>query len=162
LEANPSDRRTRLLLAGGVANLGRLEEAVATLRQGMALDPEGPYGPAIAKIYITAYDRLKFNDPPDYRAQLSAIREALRFDAKSVEAAVRLAEFGEPAGRAGQALGTTPDEKTQREVRDLLEGLLASGEQPPAVHMALGLKAWRSDDLERARWHFERAYELDS
>lgn len=161
LERTPDDRRSRLLLATCVANLGRFEDAVKILSEGLAVDPGGPYGPAIAKIYLSAYDRHASQAQPDYRAMITALREALRFDAKSADAAVRLATFGE---RNSGQLNTVPpniDRGIEQAARELLQGLLASGDQPPAVHMALGLKAWRGNDLSKAQWHFERAYELD-
>ncbi|MBA3311889.1 MAG: tetratricopeptide repeat protein [Planctomycetaceae bacterium] len=161
LETKSDDRRARLLLATCVANLGRFEEAVAVLNEGLAHDPEGPYGPAIARIYIAAYDRRALQQPTDNRAMIAALREALRFDPKSVDAAVRLATFGEPPGASLGGVAPSVDPKIESEARDMLEGLLAAGEQPPAVHMALGLKSWRGADLDKAQWHFERAYELD-
>ena len=160
LKLQPEDRQTRLLLANSVMNLGRLEETVAILREGTVNDPTGPYPQAIAKVYLAAYDRLAARTPRDYGAMINALREALRHDPKSVDAAVKLAGFGDPvSGSAG--LAQPPDPLAEREAREMLEGLLATGEQPPAVHMALGLRSWRSQDLDAARWHFERAYELD-
>jgi tetratricopeptide (TPR) repeat protein len=161
LEQTPDDRRSRLLLATCVANLGRYEEAVRILDAGRLADPEGPYGPAIAKIYVSAYDRRAMQRPADYSAMIAALREALRFDSQSIDAAVRLATFGEPAGALIGGVSPTVDPKIEAEAREMLQGLLASGEQPPAVHMALGLKSWRGNDLAKAQWHFERAYELD-
>jgi tetratricopeptide (TPR) repeat protein len=161
LEKAPDDRRARLLLATCVANAGRFEEAVKILAEGLSVDPDGPYGSAIAKIYVSAYDRHSIQPQPDYRAMINALREALRFDPKSADAAVRLATFGERgAGQLG-IVAPTVDPTVEKTAREMLQALLASGEQPPAVHMALGLKAWRANDLSQAQWHFERAYELD-
>jgi len=161
VEQARDDRRSRLLLATCVANMGRFEDAVKILNEGLTVDPEGPYGPAIAKIYVSAYDRHASQAQPDYRAMITALREALRFDSKSADAAVRLATFGERnAGHVG-TVAPTVDPEVEAAARDMLQGLLAAGEQPPAVHMALGLKAWRGDDLSKAQWHFERAYQLD-
>ncbi len=161
LAQTPDDRRSRLLLATCVANVGRFEDAVKILGEGTVVDPEGPYGSAIAKIYISAYDRHATQAQPDYRAMMTALREALRFDAKSADAAVRLATFGERnAGQPG-TVAPTVDPGVEAAAREMLQRLLASGEQPPAVHMALGLKAWRSNALSQAQWHFERAYQLD-
>ncbi|HEX6985296.1 MAG TPA: tetratricopeptide repeat protein [Planctomycetaceae bacterium] len=156
-EADPHDRRARLLLANCVANLGRLDESVVILQDGIKHDPEGPYAQAIAKVHLSVYDQLATRQPPDYRAMIGALREALRYDPRSVDAAVRLAGFG---GTGAPGSGDV-DPEANRQAREMLEGLLAAGEQPPAVHMALGLKAWQGGDLEKARWHFERAYELD-
>lgn len=161
LEKSPEDRKSRLLLATCVANLARFEEAVKILSEGLAVDPEGPYGPAIARIYVTAYDRHAVQPQPDYRAMITALREALRFDPKSADAAVRLATFGERGAGQLAAVAPTVDPTVEKTAREMLQGLLATGEQPPAVHMALGLKSWRSNDLAQAQWHFERAYELD-
>ncbi|MGC1272870.1 MAG: tetratricopeptide repeat protein [Planctomycetaceae bacterium] len=162
LGVRPEDRQVRLLLASTVANLGRLEDAVAVLRDGMTFDSKGPYRQAIAKIYLSAYDRLAARKPRDYRAMIAALREALRDDPQSVEAAERLAGFGEAATPGPSTVAAPVDPEVDREAREMLQGLLASGEQPAAVHMALGLKAWRSGDLETAGFHFERAYDLDS
>lgn len=162
LEVRPEDRQIRMFHASALANLGRLEEAVGVLRDGLAIDSEGPYRQAIAKIYVSAYDRLAAQRPANYRAMIAALREALRYDPQSVEAAERLAGFGEAATPGATLVGTPVDPEVDREAREMLQGLLASGDQPAAVHMALGLKAWRSGDLETAGFHFERAYDLDS
>lgn len=159
LESKPEDRRTRLLLASSVAALGRPADAVAVLQEGMFFDPEGPYGPAIASVYVAAYDRLAAQSYPDHKAMMEALREALRADPKSIEAAVRLAHFG--GGPGPHELSTAIDPDVASETKRLLEQLLARGEQPPAVHMALGLSAWKSGDAGEAAWHFERAYDLD-
>jgi tetratricopeptide (TPR) repeat protein len=161
LDKSPDDRRSRLFLATCVANVGRFEEAVKILNEGRRVDPEGPYGPAIASIYVSAYDRHALQPQPDYRAMITALKEALRFDAKSRDAAVRLATFGERGAGQFGTVAPSIDPVVEKSARDMLQGLLASGEQPPAVHMALGLKAWRANDLKQAQWHFERAYELD-
>ena len=161
VEANPGDESARLHLASCVANLGKFEEAVTVLKEGMIRDPDGPYAKSIARLYLTAYDRLAQQQPVDHQTLIALLRDALRFDPRSVDAAVRLAGFGERARTVGQAIGPPVDAELAKAAQEMLEGLLVAGEHPPAVHMALGLKAWRSDDLETARFHFERAYALD-
>lgn len=162
LDTAAEDHRTRLLLAESVLALGRPNEALAVLREGMALDPNGPCATAAARLHIAAYDRMASQPNRDYPALMRLLREALRYDPRLPEAAIRLASFGDPDGRqlpAGAPVVVDPD--TEAEVTSVLEGLLATGEQPPAVHMALGLKASRRGESEESLWHFQRAYDLD-
>jgi len=159
LESTPGDRAARLALSSCLATLGRADEAVATLRTGMAVDPDGPCAAAAAGLYLAAYDRLAAQQSPDDKAMIAVLRQALSLDPNSAGAAARLASFGEPAGTSGTPASLEPG--VEREARELLEGLLAAGEQPAAVHMALGLKASRRGATDEARWHFERAYDLD-
>lgn len=159
LETAPEDRQARLQLANVMINLGRADDALAVLREGLTFDPDGPYRQVISRVYLSIYDRLAAQNPRDYRAMIAALREALRHDPQSVEAAERLVGFGDPGP---QNLSSPPDAEIDRQSREMLQQLLVSGEQPAAVHMALGLKAWRTDDLETAGFHFQRAYDLDS
>lgn len=158
LESDPNQRDVRLMHSTCLANLGQLDQAIAVLKEGVAIDPNGPFSKATAKIYVAGYDRLVSQGSSAHSAMITALREALRYDPHSVDAAIRLANFGQVDG----SLARVSDSKSAKEAQEVLETLLASGEQPPAVHMALGLKAWREGDLTTATWHFEHAYDQDS
>jgi tetratricopeptide (TPR) repeat protein len=158
---DPWDHRRRRLLAACLADAGRPAEAVRLLEEGMTLAPGAGFGPAAASVLVSLYDRLAARPDPDYAAMLAALREALRCNPGSPDAAVRLIGFGEPADRAGNTGSGRPDPAVAAEVTSLLESLLARGEQPPVVHMALGLRSWERGDAADAEWHFQHAYELD-
>ena len=153
VRADPGDATARARWAGMLVNLGRFEEAVAVLAKGIEQDP-GRFAPLLAAACLVEHDRLRDAGDPRPGRRLALIRQALSIRPNDPEALVRLVEFTDgPAGAAG------PGEAAAS--RELLETMLARGEVPAAVHLALGARAWGGDDADAAVWHLERAYDLD-
>ena len=114
----------------------------------------GRFAPLLAAACLVEHDRLRDAGDPRPGRRLALIRQALSIRPNDPEALVRLVEFTDgPADAAG------PGEAAAS--RELLETLLARGEVPAAVHLALGARAWGGDDADAAVWHLERAYDLD-
>ena len=150
VQRDVTDHQARTIWAGSLVNLGRFDEAVAALQKGMEFDPQR-FAPVLSNTMVVEYDRmLRENDRRPGR-RLALLRQALKFQANNSLALVRLINFADGDGTPGDA----------GESKALLEQILAAGEVPPAAHLALGVRSWQDEDWDTARWHLERAFELD-
>ena len=166
LNRDPVDRQTRILLSKTASMLGDFGTVLAVLEQGLALDPDGPYPQLIAETHIAIFDRLSVEPVLDHGRMIHHLRQALRYRPGMVDAIVRLVGFGEKTDEpsiqlAGGEVNSATDSAVKQDAKALLREMLARGIEAPSVHMALGLKAWRDNDYETARQHFEAAYDLD-
>lgn len=166
LNRDPVDQPTRMLLAKTASMLGEFGTVLELLKQGRALDPDGPYPQLIADTHIAIFDRLSVEPDRDYGLMIHHLRQALRYKPGMVDAIVRLVGFGEKTKEpliqlAGGQVDSATDTAVKQDAKELLRKMLARGIEAPSVHMALGLKAWRDNDFEAARRHFEAAYDLD-
>jgi tetratricopeptide (TPR) repeat protein len=48
-----------------------------------------------------------------------------------------------------------------KQIETMLHRMIAEGRMPATGHFALGTKAWKEEESDKALWHLERAYELD-
>lgn len=159
---DPTDVRSRLLLVKAKSMKGEFDQVLEILYEGKELDPQGPFGSLIAQAHLAIYDRTLSEKEPDPATLLAHLRAALRSQPTMTDAIVRLIQFGEQvdAGGIHPVVGVA-DPQVASDAKDLLMEMLVKGEQSVAVHMALGLKAWRDNDFEAARMHFEAGYDLD-
>ncbi len=154
VEANPDDENARLIWASIKTNLGDFPATLSILQQGLSLNVNGPFQQAIAQAYIVQYDRQTSPQNRNARSydparNLALLRKALDYNPNSEQALIRLIRFGER------------NQTDLAEAKRLLEALLATGPVPATVHLALGVKSWESNDLQKAGWHLERAYNQD-
>ena len=150
LAANPNDDQARLGLASVLTNLGDFDGAMRILSEGAALRPDGPYQQALAAALINRFDQVAAQAGQTDPQQIELLRLALRHDPNSQEALLRLIDLGQ---------GSAADRK---QAQELLQTLLVGGYATPFVHFVLGSRAWEAEKPERALFHLERAYELDS
>lgn len=150
LAANPNDDQARLGLASIMMNLGDFDGALRILSEGAALRPDGPYQRALAAALITRFDQVAAQAEKTDAQQIELLRLALRHDPNSQEALLRLIDLGQ---------GSAADRK---QAQELLQTLLVGGYATPFVHFVLGSRAWEAEKPERAVFHLERAYQLDS
>jgi tetratricopeptide (TPR) repeat protein len=146
---NPDDQNSRLRWAAARMNLGDFQWAVKILSDGLTRHPDGPFRKVLADFFAAQYDRLRQTGKAKPGELLTMLRRALEFDAKHSRALERLVDFGEGGGRQAS------------EAKELLQSMLAQGQMPATVHLALGTKAWEKDDLDKAQLHLELAYKLD-
>lgn len=178
LDREPTNQKTRLLLAKTMAMRGRLPDAISLLKEGQILSPTAAYGKMIAELHVLMYDQLAAQSPPNYLAMLGHLRDALRLNPGMSGAIRRLVNFGErttatgdestaAANNSGANGGTKSPEsedgksEAAAHAEEMLRMMLVRGENMAAAHMALGLKDYRDGDFETARVHFEAAYELE-
>ena len=159
---NPTDVQSRLLLVKAKSMQGDFDRVLEILYEGKELDPKGPFGRLIAQAHLAIYDRSLKEKDPDPANLLAHLRAALQSQPTMTDAIVRLIQFGEQVDAGGiRQVEGVDDPQIARDAKDLLMEMLVRGEQSVAVHMALGLKAWRDNDFENARMHFEAGYDLD-
>jgi tetratricopeptide (TPR) repeat protein len=149
LRETPFDEGLRLRYASIQMNLSDFDGAVSTLREGVKLHPDGAFQKALATAYVAQFDRLQNSETASPIDLLELLRLALQADQENRAAMVRLIGLGE----------RSPEDAER--AKELLRTLLASGHGTGFVHFALGCRAWREDDADKALWHLERAYKLD-
>lgn len=178
LDDKPTNHVTRLLLAKSISMQGRLPEALAILKEGLILDPGGPYSEMMADIHVRMYDQLSAQPKPDHRKMLQHLRDALRLQPGRSGAIRRLVNFGEKTKISAAETASEADDSTASDAaapsdsavsdpevaasaKEMLRRMLVRGENMATVHMALGLKGYRDGDFKMARMHFESAYNLE-
>ena len=151
LKADPADRQTRLRLGELLSALGDFDQAREVLKVGYGEDRKR-FGPAIAQVFLAQYDYLlgTGSAPID---RLRLLKYAVRSDPRCVEAVRRMAFFGEEPGTTAE---------TRKLALEYLEQMVATGEESPIAHLALGSKAWADGKTDEAIAHLNSAYELDS
>ena len=151
LASNSRNEEARFSLGVVLSRRKAFEPAISVLKTGLALHQNDRFGQAIAAVLLAQYNEL-LKVPNSESRRLRALREALTYDPESKSAMQRLAFFGEESG-------STPE--TRKQAIEVLEGLIATGQQNAIAHLAIGTKAWQSGDEATAELHLERAYQID-
>lgn len=153
LSTDSRNNEARMTLGLLLSDQEQFERAYEVLNEGIALGDSERLRKVMAVVCIVHHDRLlKSSDPRSAFLRLKLLRNALSNDQNSTEAVRRLVYFGEEGGS---------DPVARKQASEFLQSLIATGQESPIAHMALGAKSWRDGKANQAKFHLKRAYGLD-
>ena len=150
LKADPNNVGARLAVAEALMAQQDLAAAAAVIQEGASLAPRLEYQQALSQIYTSQLRELAKNKAaPNTTARWQLIQQGLREDPNNMYLLQQLLEVthGQDAFAAA--------------ARQRLQELLAEGKSSAVLHLALGLDAFEQKQLDKARFHWERAFELE-
>jgi tetratricopeptide (TPR) repeat protein len=143
----PNDRLSRKNWAEIRLWLNDFVGAEAILRQGQALDAEGPWDQLLASALVSQFVKRK-NAGAAADELLEYLAKGLSLNPDSEDLLNELVNF-------------SLVEEGHEAVDELLYDALSEGTQPALSHFVLGARAWQRGNTERAMFHMSRAYSLD-
>lgn len=148
---DPDNHLARARCANLRLNKGDYLGCVSLLEYGLTREESenNPYPQMLASTHVTIYDALTKRGDVPLEQRLAHLRQSLSYVTDYQPALARLAQLVSLTGEPGKQIET------------LLHRMIAEGRMPATGHFALGTKAWKEEDSDKALWHLERAYELD-
>lgn len=144
-----NNHRARLSWAEGLAMQEDFAGAVAVLQEGLTATGEAVYRAAIAMAYRGWHDERKRARDSTPGELYELLHKGLSYDPTNKDLLNRLLDgLGKPGKESDQA-------------RAALEKLLASGKATAFAHFALSVDALHRNQQADARFHLERAHEID-
>lgn len=131
----------RLLWATSLAMQQRHDEAVEVLTVGLRGDDPQPFHNALAALYFQRFNIVARSARPDLAQQLELLERVLAHDPNHQEALRILCN-----------VAVMPDDFTDQAVA-MLNQMVARGDAPPYVHMALGVRAIHRGESELGLGH---------
>ena len=152
LAREPQSTNTSLLLAQVHGKLGDLDAAEKVLRTSMTLSSDERIKTSIANLYLVR-DEQAMNNKSPIRDRLQFIRTAIELAPNSQAGYDRLIDL----------CAANPKSEETGEVKRQLEEMIVDGKNPSFAHFALSSILFASSGAsDKARWHLEQAFALDS
>ena len=148
VKQNPSSQLDRIALAKTFSRLENYEDAEKCLLEGLAINDT----PLIRRS-LSEYCLMRHNLTEDFDEQLGYLQKSIDFDINflpAYQALVRQFKFH---------LQESPEQAEQLE--SLLRDNLASGKNTALAHFAMSGVKSKKGDKKMARFHSEKAYELE-
>ena len=149
---NPGDLESRLELGEAYLILEQFEKAIATLNEGVRLNPEEVnLRAAVSRVYLEWARHLKDvgGDPVIVRTQaFQLVAAAMSWnpdDPKVFDEMMKLVEL---------------NDATAEKARDFLRDNIATGKATGISHLLLGTSLEKAGDLQNAGFHLEQAFKL--
>lgn len=149
LTREPTDLSARQSLAAALVMSNQLDEAEATLTQGLQLASDPSLRLSLANLNVIRFQKVADDPKTPFRDKLTWLTNTLQLVPQHPEAMAGLAHL---TGVSGADAATA-----QKELR----AALADGQAPAMVHMILGTIASNQGELDRAIFHFEQALAID-
>ena len=124
------------------------ERASRVLEARVEATDDAVYPKALTNLYLAWAGTIDGTTPKGALRQLALMQAVLQRDSGNEGALNRLARLATLEGDAGT------------EAREFLEKSLVIGAVPPTVHLILGSAAAAGEDLHKATFHLERAFEM--
>lgn len=157
IEENPFDHFARIGLAQVLVDDQRIEEAVASIAQGLKIAGNDRSPPVMA-LRRAASDLLvlRIDSVPDdadlsLETKFNWVFKAIELDSNNAKAYGKMLELYQAVGSADYGKSMTR----------MLEKQIAQGNSIAMAHFALGTSKWLDGQLDDALWHTERALELE-
>jgi tetratricopeptide (TPR) repeat protein len=147
LKADPADHPARLNLAEAQLKLGQFAQAITLLKEGLAMSGNPVYSERIAKTCGAWADSISPDTTEGHRRRLALYHEGLLHNPSHPLLLRRLLDATRSEGPDGD------------KARELLQTMLADGKGSPALHLLLGIDAFKRGEFDRARLHLDQAYQ---
>ncbi|MDC3223398.1 hypothetical protein OAU26_00550 [Mariniblastus sp.] len=152
LKENPINPKARIGWAWVASNMKDYAKAEAILLQGKRINNDGAINRALSDFYILQQIRAQQNGA-ELSQQLQLLNQAQKADPSYARVYSSMMEIFVRGGR---------DEESRREIRTKLQQVVASEQSSPMAHFALSNIIFQDGDREKAIFHLEQAYQMDS
>jgi tetratricopeptide (TPR) repeat protein len=184
-QAEVDNLTARRLWAESEVLIGDFPQAVNVLVQGLQLSKAPMFRQSLANVFGLWSDVLADGSTTKFGNRVALIEQGLSYDPANDGLLQRLLALTRPPraevistlgvsliGFGASSLELAPlvdcptliflqAQNDPRQARAVLQQLLARGEAPATVHLALGLDAWEQGKVTDARRHWEQAYQQD-
>ena len=144
----PNNQRIMTILANVMSKQGRFKEAEKLLKVSLALDSNKLSRSALANFYLVLHSEAR-KDDAGFETEFQLIQKSIDTYLYHPEAYERLVSVYQYHAEG------------RKQILELLEQKLTSGEKSAMVHFAMSNILWLENQPEDARWHVEQAYKLD-
>jgi tetratricopeptide (TPR) repeat protein len=147
-EQDPTNPKLGVTLANILVQRGQLDEAEILLLKTLKINDIRLVRRALADYYLLRHQQLKRANE-SFAQQFKYLQRAIETDVSYVPAYEQLVQMYQE------------NEIGRKEIRSLLERLIAVGDRAAMAHFSLSNILWLENKFDEARWHVEKAYDLD-
>ena len=149
LQQVPLDQSVRISLAKALTKLSNFDAAARVLESGFRMKPDKELQAALAGFYVHRFDRQTELEFPD---RFGFLNKSLKYDVNYLPAYDRLIA----------CYSNSKSETEIQEIQNYLSRSLAEGNAPSLCHFALSNIEWLAGRHNKAQWHIEKAFKIDS
>lgn len=142
----------RITLTNVLYQLEKYDEARELLKQGIRIQPDESLKRALSDFYLRRYRQLRTSDQPSDQ-QLEWLMEAIETTPNYQPIYTCLTQM---------VVSGTQSADSAKKIRSKFQEMLSEGKSQPFAHLALGDIHWSEGSKDKAKFHWEKAYELDS
>ena len=147
-EQDPTNPQLGVTLANILVQRDQLDEAEELLLKTLKINDSPLVRRALADYYLLRHQQSKRANEA-FAVKFNYLRRTIETDVSHVTAYEQLVQMYQE-----NAIG-------REEIRSMLEGLIAAGDRVAMAHFSLSNILWLENKFDEARWHVEKAYELD-
>lgn len=149
VELEPLNAQARVQLAESLATIEDYEGARRVIIDAMKAIGVDPFRPYLGDLYGRWLGHISRQKNAPAHLQIQILEQGLKVDPGNRGLNQILIALSRRTGKDGE------------QARKMMQTVLASGVAPAALHLTLGMEAYRNGEYPKARLHLEQALKLD-